>query len=241
MIMAGAANAADLPLKAPRSPAPIAAPAFSWTGCYVGANAGYGWGHNEVTRTHSQTFFSCCAPPNTQQNDADPGIDPHGGIFGGQVGCNYQFASNWVFGVEGSFAGAHISGSVVDPLNAAGVVSVNTDALGSVVVRLGYTTWNNQLMLYAKGGAAGVENKWNSTVVGSFTEDRLGWTVGAGLEWAFAPRWSVFGEYDHYGFNSGGTTVTTANSVAATVDTLSSGKQRIDAVRFGVNYKFLGP
>jgi outer membrane immunogenic protein len=244
MALVGAANAADLPLKAP--PAPVAAPApFSWTGCYVGGQAGYGWGHNDPTRTHSQTFFFSSAPPSTTSASASAGIDPHGGVYGGQVGCNYQFASSWVFGVQGSLAGAHISGTVADPFYSPGTIGVNADVLGSVVARLGYTFWNNQLMLYVQGGGAGVEDKWTSTAVGNFTEDRLGWTVGAGLAWAFTPQWSVFGEYNHYGFPNG-STVTNANAVGgfpitATVDTLSTGKQTIDTVTFGVNYKFIGP
>jgi outer membrane immunogenic protein len=242
LALMGGANAADLPRKAPAiAPAPIA-PAFSWTGCYVGAHGGYGWGRNNATRTNSQTFFFSTAAPSTTSTSAALGIDTHGGVFGGQVGCNYQFATNWVFGVEASFAGANIKGDVVDPLDSANVFSVKTNFLGSATARVGYAAFNNQGLFYLKGGLAGARNKWSSSLIGAdLKEDRLGWTAGGGFEWAFTPQWSAFIEYAHYGFNNSGTTFTRTDVIAATVDTVSTGSQRIDVVKAGVNFKFTPP
>src|SRR5215468_649949 len=107
LTFAGAANAADLrmPLKAPPPPAPV----FSWSGCYVGANWGWGWGKPKLDNAHftdGDLFTTTFAR-----------FDDHasGPIFGGQVGCNYQWpGSNFVIGVEGSYDGADINGERSD-------------------------------------------------------------------------------------------------------------------------------
>src|SRR5262245_7967811 len=98
LALAGAAGAADLPRKAP---AAVVAqpPPYSWTGCYVGLSGGYGWGTQKATR--NQFFFS-----SGFSRSASVDFNTRGGVFGGQVGCNYQFAGNWLVGVEGAFAGA---------------------------------------------------------------------------------------------------------------------------------------
>jgi outer membrane immunogenic protein len=64
---------------------PNAAPLIATTtDCYVGVNAGYGWGHDEVSSGGT--------------NEGDPNF--RGGLGGGQIGCDYQFATSWVIGVE---------------------------------------------------------------------------------------------------------------------------------------------
>ena len=71
--------------------------------------------------------------------------------------------------------------------------------------------------------------------VGEASNDRTGWTVGAGVEWMFAPNWSVFAEYNFMGFGTqsanftgcGGTCVVSANA-----------KADVQNVLAGVNYKF---
>jgi outer membrane immunogenic protein len=248
LLLTGGANAADLLPRKAAVYAPSLAPAYSWTGCYVGANGGYGWGKNDATRANSTTtttfaFSSSPATSTTTNSSAPLGIDTHGGVYGGQVGCNYQFATNWVFGVEAMFDGANIKGSVLDPLSAANTIGVKTTFLGSATARLGFTVLNNQGLFYVKGGLGAAQNKWNSSLIGDFKEDRLGWTAGGGFEWAFTPQWSAFVEYDHYGFSGSGNTlsVTAVTVGTTTVDSVTSGKQNIDLVKAGVNFKFIGP
>src|SRR5262249_5617660 len=137
------AEAADLARKAPP---PIVAPppAYSWTGCYAGAQVGWGWGFNR----HSS--FSVEEPVGHNSLDTD------GGLFGGQLGCRYQFGgwspwsgSNWVVGVQGDFAGADIDGKgILSSVFADGddLVSVKTKWIASITGSLGVTAWNNQVL-----------------------------------------------------------------------------------------------
>jgi len=89
-----AASAADLPARPVYTKAPAyVVPSISWTGCYVGGNAGGGW-----TKVNVGGVAFAGVP--------NPFID-YGGqngsavMGGGQVGCDYQFASNWVVGIQG--------------------------------------------------------------------------------------------------------------------------------------------
>jgi len=237
LALVGSAGAADLPRKAPAAvvaPAPIP---YSWTGCYVGLSGGYGWGKQNVTR--NQFFFSS----GSFAQSSNVGISTQGGVFGGQIGCNYQFASNWLVGVEGAFAGADIHKSVLDPFTG-GTITAKTNFLGSATVRLGYLTWNNQMLWYVKGGMGAARNKLETSLdLTNISNDRVGWTVGAGWEYMFAPSWSVFIDYQYYGFNSGnggGVTVVTPG-FPNVADTFTAGSQHINVIKGGINWKFTGP
>src|SRR5262245_35321904 len=102
LLSAGVAQAADMPV---RVPAPIAPPPFSWTGWYVGANVGFGWGHADTTFTPlpSAAGFVNLAPTTLSP-------DPNGVIGGGQIGYNWQL-NRWVFGLEADFQGSNMHGS----------------------------------------------------------------------------------------------------------------------------------
>ena len=99
------AFSADLPVRIPVK-APVAAPIphFSWTGCYVGAHVGGGWGQKDF----ADDFFT---PASGLTNASSPQANTSGWLGGGQVGCDYQFATNWVVGVEGAGSWADIKGS----------------------------------------------------------------------------------------------------------------------------------
>jgi outer membrane immunogenic protein len=139
--------------------------------------------------------------PGTQTN-----VDINGGVFGGHVGFNWQF-SNWVIGLEASAAWTDIKGSTTASLAFPGVAGLATETFNTklnwqatATPRLGLV-WNDWLF-YAKGGLAAGGVDMSSIRVsgtgGSFaaTQQRVGWTVGAGIEWAYARNW-VFGiEWD---------------------------------------------
>jgi opacity protein-like surface antigen len=94
------ALAADMLVKAP-PPAPPAS-VYTWTGFYVGVNAGGSIGRDPTTQSKVP------GPLHFENNFI---LSPAGFIGGGQIGYNYQFAPNWVVGVEGDFQGASQSDS----------------------------------------------------------------------------------------------------------------------------------
>jgi len=236
LAFAGSAMAADLqpaPRMAVKAPMVAAVP-FSWTGCYIGAEAGYGWGNKDFRDPLAANFADVGQVVRDRVS---------GGLAGGQVGCNYQVASNWVLGIEGDIAWANITGSTADPFFNGKNMSAKTDALAAVTGRVGYT-WD-RVMLYGKGGGAWARDRYD--IVANFfpglvppadyraSETRFGWTAGVGVEWAFSGNWSAKLEYDHYDFGSRRNNLTDPVSgfvIPADI------RQRIDVVKVGLNYNF---
>jgi len=146
---------------------------------------------------------------------------------GGQVGYNYQFAPNWVLGIEGDIGGlsSNSHSFVNGGLEAA---SIKNDWLASVTGRLGYT-WGSG-MIYAKGGAAFRDAKVDSNTPVLVDRDNTGYTVGAGLEYMFAPAWSAKIEYQYYNFDHTGVTFPSLSS--------ASYRDDIHTVKAGINYHF---
>jgi outer membrane immunogenic protein len=170
-------------------------------------------------------------------------VSPSGAVIGGQLGCDHQFAPNWVAGIEGAASGSTMKGSrsVGLPAGFAGdqaLVGSRTDFLPSITGRLGYAI--DRTLLYGKAGVAWASSKY--TVVGSLQgtgfsfegfDTRAGWAAGAGVEWAFSRNWSVNIEYDYYSFGSGTTTLSdNINGFAGQVDA----KQNIQVVKAGLNF-----
>lgn len=241
LVTGSAAFAADLPARmATKAPVAVAAP-FSWTGCYVGGHVGAGWARSDF----SDPVGTRIAPVGSEVRvDSDAGF-----IGGGQVGCDYQFATNWVVGLAGDFSWANIDGVADDPFfsgKTAGIpltLHSRTDFLATATGRIGYA-WNT-LLIYGKGGFAWAHDKYQvnnfSCVIftscnTSANETRSGWTAGGGVEWAFMPNWSLLVEYDHYGFGTRNLTFIDPNqpNSPATFGV----KQDVDAVKVGVNYRF---
>jgi outer membrane immunogenic protein len=151
-IAACSADGADLGVRPAYRAAPFAAPVpiFSWTGCHLGGHIGGGWGRETVS-----------AP------GLAPGVsvsgDTSGALGGGQVGCNYQFASNWVIGIEGDGSAADVGGSITDTVfRLTGTADAKTEWLASVTGRIGWT-WDRWL-IYAKGGAAWAGDKYSADI-----------------------------------------------------------------------------
>lgn len=162
-----------------------------------------------------------------------------GWLGGGQLGCNYQFpASNWIVGIEGSIAAANIQGTG----NEAGgyvldVDHAKTTALGSITGRLGWNGLDPHHLFYVKGGWASVKDEFRQDYPGappgtyySSSQNRSGWTLGGGWEWAFSPKWSTFIEYDYYDF---GSKVTYGPTYFAAI------KQTINTIKIGVNFHWM--
>ena len=153
------ANAFGADLGLPIKAAPMAAP-FTWTSCYAGGQAGGGWGQKNVTDS------AAAVAPFSGFTSAN--VDISGYMVGGQIGCDYQFAPNWVVGIEGAATGGRIGGSTVVPQPAAipgdgATFKETTDFLSTATARVGYA-WDRWLF-YAKGGAAWAGDRYSATGV----------------------------------------------------------------------------
>ena len=107
--LTGPALAADMPMK---SEAPYVDPRFSWTGCYVGGHVGGGMGRKDMTDPVQLVQDSLIAP-GTTTGVTTVTTSPTGAVIGGQIGCDYQFSSNFVIGIEGTASGTTMRGSAM--------------------------------------------------------------------------------------------------------------------------------
>ncbi|HEY3642555.1 MAG TPA: outer membrane beta-barrel protein [Xanthobacteraceae bacterium] len=222
-LASGSAMAADLSRPPPPvyTKAPVMAPLFSWTGCYIGGNVGGLWVKKDLTDAISGA------------NDGSLSINSW--LAGGQVGCNYQ-VSTWVFGVQGDFDWTNVDGSVADPAFLAETNEVKVKSLASVTGRVGYA-WD-RFLGYVKGGGAWEKDDYRAfttTLVSTASDTRTGWTIGVGGEYAFTDWLTGFVEYDHYDFG------TKSEAFTGTFGTFAINvKETKDLVKGGINFKFGG-
>lgn len=209
-LAASPAIAADLPLKAV-PPVPV----YLWTGFYAGLNLGGDWRAS--------------------------GPSASGVIGGGQVGYNWQYGS-LVLGGETDIQGTSLHGSTVLFSAIGNSITSNTslDYLGTLRGRVGLA--HDRWLAYATGGLAYTSiNHDGMGLVGvggtySGSNEKAGFTVGGGVEWAFRDRWSAKAEYLYTQFPSF-TNVYTTTSHPITVN---YGDLKLNILRLGVNYRF-GP
>ncbi len=184
-----AASAADLPVRAaPPAPFIAAVPVFTWTGFYVGANAGYGWQNSEDNSIFvpAGTFGPGTAGGTISYAD-DSG---EGFVGGGQIGYNYQMGS-FVLGVEADLQWADLGGSngtaFVPAAFPADFVPAGTaggiDWFGTVRARAGFAF--DRALVYATGGFAYGGADDNNDFFSNNDDVRTGWTLGGGVEYAF--------------------------------------------------------
>lgn len=200
------ASAADLAARH-YTKAPAAAIAINnWTGFYVGAMGGYAHENNSNVGSLS------------------------GGFAGGTAGYNWQ-AGNLVFGIEADAAWADVGATAA--IVGVGSVTDTIRSMGTVRGRIGYAF--DQVLLYGTGGYAWADNRLSATALGvTIADSRVhsGWTIGAGAEVMFAPKWSVKAEYLYRSFES-------QNYFAGIVPPgIASGTLNLNSVQLGVNYHF---
>ncbi len=228
----GSAGAADMRMPTKARPAPPPPPA--WSGCYLGFHLGYGSGH---TSWQDTLLANGAIDPTFTGRVAN--TDHSGGLYGGQVGCDMAFGGGFVFGIAASYSAANIVGTDVDPFDTTWSLRAKTDSIADVVGRFGFVVQN--ALLYGRGGVAWAHNKLEiantGIFVGSPSVTRQGYVVGGGIEWAFAPNWSVFLEGNYYNF-SGATVHFLGDVVNPTPAFDVRTRQEIETVKFGVNYRF---
>jgi outer membrane immunogenic protein len=186
-------------------PAAAQPPVFNWTGFYIGANGGYGWGEETRSADAGAAFLLFGAAAGSAS------VEPKGALLGGQLGYNLQ-SGNFLFGVElqGNWADLNVSKTGVDTANDRWESRLSS--LYIAAVRLG--TVSGKHLTYVKGGFAGGElrsaNFLNDaancpgTGVCSFEAKKRygGWMAGAGYELMISPNWTVGFEYNYIDLGS---------------------------------------
>ncbi|MGX9390264.1 carbohydrate porin [Nitrobacteraceae bacterium UC4446_H13] len=217
-----AATAADWPLTRPAKAAPAPA-SFDWSGLYIGAHAGFGWGGSSAALIDPT---------------AATAAHNFSGMIGGlQAGANWVSPSGILLGVEAdvSFPNYYESNSIVSGLTSPrSDVREKLDMVGTARGRLGIV--NGPWLAYATGGLA-----WNNArfinVLPSGDEEkqlrqRFGWVAGAGFEYAFAPHWSARLEYLYSDLGSTSVAFASGARYASTTD--------FQSLRIGLNRKIGG-
>lgn len=215
------AMASDLPHR----PVPVVQPpAFTWTGCYIGVNAGLGWS-NSGTINISDPIVG-----NTSINTAGT----TGFVGGGQIGYNWQH-QRWVFGLETDIQYSDLkSGVAWAAYEWFGYSSSNSQYFGTVRGRVGYAF--DRTLFYVTGGLAygGLNSNWWHG-----TTSNTGWTLGGGIEYAFTDNWTGRIEGLYVDLNSGTHTGShTRNGVLGTYNVSGTSGEGGGVVRAAVNYKF---
>lgn len=247
-----AAFSADLAVKAPPESA------YQWSGCYVGLNAGGGASGTNFGSTVDPGTYLGAADAATVSADGSGSRNNSGVLAGGQLGCNWQ-TGTLVLGVEGDFDYFHSNPNINNNTAATGISlangspvaitqSLTTNFLATVRPRLGIAADRN--FAYITGGAAFTAISYTETYsdanpapgpgagAASASRSLVGWTAGAGWEYAFADQWTVRAEYLIAGFpttNALGTIVgpgATTNTLHGSADLL------VQLLRAGVNFKF---
>lgn len=172
----------------------------TWAGGYVGLSGGGGFGHSHQTDPGGPGLGGGGPGPGPG-GAGDGSHSVSGGLIGGTIGYNWQVA-RWVYGFEGDYSWADINGhsdvcgsSVGNPHACGSKLS----ALGTLRGRVGYAAGAmGNWLLYATGGlAVGEVRGWDALMPASGSMLHSGWTVGAGVETAIAPHWTVKVEYLH--------------------------------------------
>lgn len=176
--LAGPAFAAD-----PTTELPMTAPGFDWTGYYAGLQAGYGWGSSKIRGTEGEPF------------SAAPDLD--GGFIGGHVAGLWQF-DHAVIGAVAELNYSAIDGSAeAESGNSFGTA---IKWFGSVNAKAGYAM--DRLLVYGVGGVAfaGIETSQSAGTAFAKTETNVGWTIGAGVDFALTDKFVVGAQYRYYDF-----------------------------------------
>ncbi|MES0174929.1 outer membrane protein [Mesorhizobium sp. M0006] len=164
---------------------PMTEPGFDWTGYYAGLQAGYGWGQSDISVTEGAPF------------SISPDTD--GGFVGGHVAGLWQF-DQAVLGAEAELNYSAVDGTAVSGLGS----TFRTDIkwFGSVNAKAGFAM--DRVLVYGVGGVAfaGIETSQVAGASFAGTRTNIGWTLGAGVDYALTDKFIVGAQYRYYDFGS---------------------------------------
>ena len=231
ILIASSAMAADAIVA---EPAPVAADTFSWTGGYIGVNAGYGGGKfkHPYSIADAYGFYDW---------GGSLDVTSSGFVGGLQVGYNWQFDNGLVLGAETDFQGSTVKGEVSANFeDLAALAETKVDWFGTLRARLGYVA-TERFLVYGTGGLAygRVKSSVSATngldwADASYSKTKLGWTVGAGAEYAITNNLTFKTEYLY-------TDLGKTDLIDASVydfDVNLKNNVKFHTVRVGLNYKF---
>jgi outer membrane immunogenic protein len=214
--------------------ASAAEPFYNWSGASIGIAGGYGWGNSSQTDSGVPcTFFGTCVTIIIIPDDGSYSVG--GGIIGGTLGYDWQ-KGPWVFGTQGDYSWANISGSSSTCAASSPVphnCGAKLESLGTLRGRIGYAmaATGNWLPYVTGGFAVGDLKAWDALFPSSGSDFRAGWTVGAGVEVGLTQNWTFKVEYLYVDLGNG----EVFNVVPGVPESVSF---TANIIRAGVNYKF---
>ena len=246
------ARAADVP-PPPAKPKEPTAPPYNWGGCYFGFNAGGGGSGSNFTAVVADGTHLAPADAILVGTDGSGSANASNWLAGGQAGCNWQ-AQTLVFGIEGDVDYFRSNPQFINATNTLtdGVTtftatqSLTTDYLATLRPRFGVAADRN--LGYLTAGVAFTKVNYtlsyvdaavpSGTGLATGTKSMLGWTAGAGWEYAWKDNVTVRVEYLFAKF---GTT-----SVAGAITDTGGGANPLrgsaditmQIARVGMNFKF---
>ncbi len=254
---AGAANAADMPVKY----RPVAPAVFSWTGCYIGVNGGYAWDHSNVHANVQPGATNINAAAAAAANNAGNGTTSEkGGLYGGHAGCQWQNGAV-VGGFEVDYDKTNLNGTrdtgnvLVGAFTVRDVDNTRHNWFATARLRLGWAI--DRTLIYGTAGFAFVNGSFDRSQRWSFADGcaivdglqschnggtsstKVGAVVGAGAEYAFLGNWTLRAEYLWIVVNGQNfATINSGTNVANQVIGHTWDNTYLNVVRAGVSYKF---
>lgn len=233
--------------------APISS--FTWTGSYIGINAGYAFDGGGDIDTSGQIAINDATVADGAR-PARTSLDAGGFIGGAQIGYNWQM-SHWVVGVEADIQGLDFEDSrtvvttgTAFPGVRNNIFNQELEYLGTVRARLGHAF--DRTMVYVTGGLAygGVEASADffgpqpanvRQFTGKSSDTEVGYTIGGGIEHAFGSHWTMKFEYLYYDLDDTKVAVNViplpmGQGVGTGYDSEFENNGHI--ARVGLNYKF---
>lgn len=252
LVALSAHAAKSAPYIAPAAqPAPAPQAEFNWTGFFLGINAGYGWGQENLDKVYVEDGgFNATIYGKDLVTDASPNFN--GWFGGGQVGYNYAFEKVGLLGLEADIQGSGfesdykaIPGSDFDGFTA----ESEMNWFGTIRGKLG--VFYGDVLFYATGGFAyggqevSVYNQYDQvapeTIKTTDNVTRTGWTAGAGIEAVIYGQLTAKAEYLYISFGEETYDLdetATANTPSVWPTQTATADNHINSFRLGLNYHF---